>query len=710
MSSYDEHVEQVEKTDENLGYHPSKEIRLARRRVWDRYQAMRNDSIRKEAEKDWELGDKMFMQYTEPSDPDDWRANFVLPDGFAAIQADMQEKIDRKSRPLLRPVGSSDKGIAEFSNSIMSYNMDRTNFDFQYYLAKQSAAIRGTAFLYDYYRIDEREVQDATGVKDGVLTYTKKTIIDFDDDYTEWVQNEFIFLDPAADHIDKCKDGIRREILDIHEFKRIYSIKKDFRDVDKVRAGGDLSRTAYFRMAQDLTADDVEILHYYNRALDCYDVLANNILIRKGPIPFKHKELPFTPIYHYIVPGRMYGLGIPKVIYHLTEERRSLRMLNLDRQKMQINKMFLMDDRVDMDDEDMVVRPHGVAEINTNGVPINQVVYPLEYGDVPASYFRTEEILLEDIRRAHGLDDRIQGVNVGGTATEAAILKESSLKRVNLLAQLAELDPIKRIGKLKWSNIQFFYPAPRVERVLKDNKEIENKTYKEITVDGKEFKIEKTAEGETKLAMTDIEGVSTFKLNAKMAKFMEGDFDVVIDAEAHNVLSKPIQQAKTTEMVNLIMNDPLLSQEVEPNKVVRQLLKVNDFSEKDWLKTDKGREQMKEAAEWENRVMAAGNFLSPTKGATIEHTEEHLNYTKTSEFEQLPEETQEIIMQHITGEHDANPATGSVADLMGGAPAPAPDLGGGGLPPQIQPADLSPSTVNGEEPNGNGGDAPIALQ
>ena len=84
----------------------------------------------------------------------------------------------------------------------------------------------------------------------------------------------------------------------------------------------------------------------------------------------------------------------------LSEERKSIRNLNMDRQKMQLNKMFLHNSSFDIDDEDLVTRPHGLISVDTNGQDVRQSLVPVEYGDVPPSYFRTEEILLEDIRRA----------------------------------------------------------------------------------------------------------------------------------------------------------------------------------------------------------------------------------------------------------------------------------------------------------------------
>ncbi len=693
--------------DAKAGYSPGKKTRKIRAMIWSRYNAMKDDSGRKEAEAEWEDGDKQFRMYTPPKSTEDWRANFVLPDGFAAVQADAQEKIDRKSRPLLRAVGDDDGAKSAYGNSIMNHNMNRTGFDYQYFLAKYSAAIRGTSFLWDNWRTDQREVMDPVDVnEDGTLKYEKKTITDFDDDFTEWVENEWIFLDPAGDHIEKKRDCVRREILDIDEFTRIYGDRPDFKDTDKVKPGGELTRTAYFRQEADIDDREVEVLHYYNRSTDRYDALANNVVVREGYLNTKHKELPVTPIYHYYVPGRFWGFGIPRVIQSQTDERTTLRRMRVDRAKLQTNQMFFVDDRVDLDEEDTVSRPGGFIEINTGGVPLGNVVMPITHPDTPVSSYKEEELMLEDIRRAHGIDDRIQGVNVGGTATEAALLKESSLKRVNLIAQLAEMDALRRVGKIKWSNLQFFSPASTIVRITEDNEDRDRKTYRTITAEGQKFEItEDPATGKKQLKVNPIDGSSSFQLDPKHASFMEGDWDYVVDAEAFTVLSKPIQQAKITELLTLVAGVPSFLAELDAKKSMKRVYEIFDEKPKNWLKgSGRTSEEWRTLAEKENIVMSKGIMLDATEGAPPEHTEVHLDFAKSAEFEKLPEGIKAIFTFHIQGEHDNNPATGSFAEAAaaaGGAnptgnPVGAPAAPGG---PAIQSADMTPSTVSGEASN-----------
>lgn len=706
-------------SDLNDNYQPNKTERDVRRKVWQRYNDMKDDPIRKDAEAEWDMADIMYRQWVPVPDDDDWRTNLILPDAFAGIQAQMQETIDRKSRPIARPVEDSDETLAAFYNALLNHNMDRTDFDLQYYYAKNSAAIRGTAFLFEYYRLDKRKVKDPDSVdEDGNIVYKDKEIIDFDDTYTEHIDQYSIFVDNRVSHVDKAMDMVRREIMDVDEFKRVYGMKADFisKNVSKVSAGGDLGQKAFFQMPDDMDKNEVEILHYYNRATDEYNVLANNVIIRMGPLPYKHKELPLGVIYQYNIPGRFYGMGIPKIVYSLTEERRSLRMLNLDRQKLQINQMVFIADNVDLDDDELYSRPGGIVKINTGGNSVQQSVVPMQTGDVPASYFRTEEILLEDIRRAHGIDDRIQGNSAGGTATEAAILKESSQKRINLIAQLSEMDGLRRIGKLKWSNIQFFYPAPRVEDITEDNEKKQRKTYRKISAQGKQFTVVKDEEGNQVLQMNDIAGTSSFQLNKSMARFLEGDDDITIDVEAHVVLSKPIQQAKITEMFNTLLANPNIIPILDLDKASRRYIEVNDEDPKNWLRGgDIDPAQQRLQAQFENSIMLAGYPLPGTPGATEEHTEVHIDETNSAAYaEAIAANPQiaEIFRMHILTEHENNPATGSAAEAMqagtqqaGGMPEipgeGAGDAGGSNNPanqpvtPEVQPADLQPSTVTG---------------
>lgn len=709
------------KEDNNLSddygkYNPSKKEREIRRRVYQRWLEVRDDPQRKQAEKDWDEAQKQYRMYVPEIDPDDWRSHLELPDAFSAIQVHMQETVERYSRPLLVNVEETDRGKESFWNSIMNWNMNRTDFDIEYYKAKLYAAITGTAFLKTYYRVEKREVMDPTSVgEDGEIKYTKKIKVDHDDNYTEWISNEWVFIDPGAVSIDKAIDCFEREILPIEAFHEKYENLPGFRNVELVKAGGDVGRTTFFQTPTDLMADEVEILHYKNRNRDCDEVVANNIVISYGPLRTKHKELPYSVVYHYRVPGRFWGLGVPKVVFYLSEERKAIRRLNLDRQKIQISGFWLHNSAFDLDDEETEARPGGFLSVETNGQPLANVIQKVDMGDVSTSYFRTEEILLEDIRRAHGIDDRIQGVQSGGTATEAAILKESALKRVNMIAILAEKDTMKRVGRLAWSNIRFFYKAGRYKDIYLPSDKKPRVQSRPIVLDGVSFNLEKDpATQKMSLLASEAEGRRIFTVDKNTIGYLDGDFDVQMDGAAFTPWSKAIKQAKTTEMITTIASTSELMAEADPHKILKRYAEINDEDPKNWMKNSKDAETLLEMADLENAVMKEGQPLKGTEGADENHTLEHIRYTESAEFATLSPVIQEIFRNHILEEHDNNPKTGSSAELLApfdvdgdgipddpamagsqatveGAPAPSiqPNVAG-----QVQMADMQPANMN----------------
>lgn len=696
-------------------YRPNKRSRLIRRKVYERFYELRDDPERKKAETEWEIADKEFEMYVEPrdtTDPNDWKANLHLPDAFSAIESQEQERIERKSRPHVIPTEESDEPIADFANAVLTYNMNTTGFDYQYYMAKLSAASRGTAFLCDYYRLEKRKVKYPKSLnQDGEIEYEEKEIIDFDDDYTEWKPAEFIYIDEKAKHIEEAVDGIEREIINIDEFHRKYGEKPGFFDTKYVYAGGDTHTSNIFRYPKDINEQDVEVLKYYNRSTDSYWIVANNVTIYDSPLPSQHKELPWAVVYQYRRPGHFWGFGIPKVIHMLSEERRTIRNMNIDRQKIIIGGAFLHNSSFDIDDEDTVLSPGKIITVDTNGQPVNQAITQLNMGDVPPSSFKTEEIIQEDIRRGTGIDDRIAGVNVGGTATEAAILKESSLKRVNMISITDEMDAIIRIGKLKWSNIQFHYSTPRINKILEENEEREEAIYRTITIKNKRFTIEND-DGNKQLKMEDIKGMSSLKLDKSFSKYLDKTYDIAVDADVFTPISKAIEQTKKTELFSLFMANPATMANMDIAAAQADILEVNNIKPDKWLKQSISKKDMQQLAEAENMIMSSGQPLSGTEGATEDHTLVHLMFTKTPDFQAATPEIQQIIMDHILQEHDANPATGAAADLMGAyglAPQPGggPEVPGMNTPfavgagntsqPQAQVADLQPTNFANPE-------------
>lgn len=671
-------------------YKPNKDDRKIRAHIWDRYQRMKDDIMRKEAERDWEQADKLSRLWRPERDPDDWRADIRLPDAFAAIQTHLQETIGVKIRPSLKPQEGSDTPLAFWGNGIMTYNMDRTGYDFETIKCFNCAASRGTAFSVEEYFYETRTVKDPDSVENGILQYKTREIVDKDDTFTRHWPNERIFIDEAATCIEEAEDCILEERMRLDTFHMKYGSRSDCYNTDKVIPCASISPKSNFFQRQDddpMDGDYVQVLRYYNKMTDSYQILANTVVISDEPIPYKHKELPVAIWNYYPVEGRIYGMGIPKIIAPTQEEREAIRNLSLDRQKMHLNKMFLVSDLFDIDEDEATTRPHGFIHVNSGGLSLDQVIKPLEYGDVPGSSVRMDDTLRDDEQRVTGIDDRSQSVNVGGTATEAAILTEQSQKRINLINTLTGMSTVERIGKLKWSNIQFFYPAPRIEQITEDDqdkaeegddntdekgKPKTKKTYRTVGIDGMNFEIEQNGDGKKELKMNEVTGTASFKLDDTHARFFDGDWDIRIQWDIKAVMPQAIRQSKAMELFNGMMGNPVAMQEMNVRRAMKDIIMEYDFDPKTWM-TDKGKtiDQQQAQAYWENLVMMKGVALDPTEDADEQHTLVHLQFTESDFYKGFVAQNPgiaSIFQRHIMGENENGPG-GAAAGGTSGAPA-----------------------------------------
>lgn len=674
-------------TGYTYNYTPNKSDRKIRRNIWDRFQRMKDDPLRHEAERDWEIADKLARMWRPERDPDDWRADIRLPDAFAAIQTHLQETIGVKIRPSLKPQEGSDTPLAFFGNGIMTYNMDRTGYDLETIKCINCSASRGTAFSVEEYLYETRTVKDPTSVSNGQLQYEEKEIVDKDDTFMKQWPNERIFIDEAATNIEEAEDMILEERMRFDTFTTKYGTREDCYNTDMVVPCASLSeRTNFFQRSDDdpMDGDYVQVLRYYNKMTDSYQILANTVVICDQPIPFKHKELPAAIWNYYPVEGRIYGLGIPKIIAATQEEREAIRNLTLDRMKMAISKMFLVNDLFDIDEDEATTRPHGFIHVNSGGLPLGDVIQPLEYGDIPASAIRIDDMLTQDEQRVTGIDDHAQNVQTSGTATEASILTEQAQKRINLINTLTGMMTIERIGKLKWSNIQFFYPAPRVERIVEDDEEEakEHKVYRNIAVDGMSFDIESNDTGGQQLKMNDITGTGSFQLDNKHARFMDGDWDVRIQWDIKAVMPQAIRQSKVMELFNGLLANPMTAQEMNIPRAMKDVIMEYDYDPKTWM-SNKGKtiDQQQAQAYWENLVMMKGVALDPTTDADEQHTMMHLQWTQSQFYQNFiatnpqGQAIDAIFKRHIMGENENGPGGGTMGQTQA-----APGAGMGGEP------------------------------
>jgi hypothetical protein len=273
---------------------------------------------------------------------------------------------------------------------------------------------------------------------------------------------------------------------------------------------------------------------------------------------------------------------------------------------------------------------------------------------------------------------------MGGTATEASILKEATMKRINAQNLYNEMDALVRLGILRLENIKFFYSVPKFEKIT--GKDDVKEKYRTIAVKGKEYQLDEMGG----LVVEEKEGVSNFTLNKDFMKFLERDYDIVVRADSSYVVSKPVMQSKFTEMVDRITANPLFQLEADAKKLLKRYIEIMDEDPNEIMKEPRDTEEMQFLAQMENDVMMGGYPLPPTQGATMEHNQVHLNYAQSAEAQQNDEVLLQILETHIRGEALE---MGAMMPEEGGAP----DMGSQLPDPNMNPVDIMPNNPQGAE-------------
>ena len=181
-----------------------------------------------------------------------------------------------------------------------------------------------------------------------------------------------------------------------------------------------------------------------------------------GPNIFKHKQLQFAKSIDVNRLDRFYGKGEPELLDSIQDELNTLRRMIIDRNHLDIDKSFLVSQNTMLNDEDLIARPHAMIPVDDP-----KSVQALEYGDLPLSVDRTLKSIQEDSIRVTGIDDRFQSLQRSpSTATEAAILKESTIKRIKMKISNLEAGFLVDIGRMRVSNIIQFYSQPKLEKIV----------------------------------------------------------------------------------------------------------------------------------------------------------------------------------------------------------------------------------------------------
>jgi len=663
-------------------YNPSEAERETIKFVYNRKFDMESSPDRQDAMKD---ADKWEKQYegrmgwkAKDSQKEEWQSRHTVPLSLSIVETALSELTEQNMRPLVLPRGTEDEAKARVMQRIFDYSWEVSDSDMLTYEALKDALMFGTAITQEYYLKDMKKITDT---KDG--KESERTVAEYDDVMGEIVKLQDFYVDEKARGFTgsfAVRDCIRRYIQNVDDIKLFFDNDtwNKLGNVKYVKAGGDTNYYEFYQPPQGINTDkECEVLWYWARSpRDRLVIVANDVLLFDGSNPYKHKQLPFVRWIDIKRTHRFYGKGECELLESIQDESDTMRRMLIDRAHLDIDKMFLVSDRLAFSDEDLMARPHGM-------IPVGDVnsAKPVEYGDVPRSVEVQLQHLSDDGIISTGINPRAQALPQAGTATEAAMLKEATLKRLRLKVWLMKRESLIRLARLRTSNILQFYPQPKMEKIIGDRQtqayeaeiaKLKNQgllvekgrdmfrmDFRTIPLENETMNFD-TKTGEPKLETKP--GRDFFLARPEYYLPMaRGGYDIKFDASSNLEISKPLMRTQGLELFDrLFMIAQTFPGSYDPVKLGDKTAQLYDY-DPNALKPDQAiqdeqsqrLEQMIELAGLENKQMMQGRPVPPTPFASPAHTRVHLEFMNSDEFQkQFPAEDPRtnIFTDHVVGE------------------------------------------------------------
>lgn len=664
-------------------YNPSGDERQTLKHVYDRYYKMKDNRTFNNYgnwEDRWDNWEKQWMAWRPPKDTNDWQSDIFIPITTSTVEAILSEVVDQELIPWVVERGAEDSAKAKVMNAILKASWENAKSNVALHDIMKDALIFGTGIGQEYYWRQPRIIKNQNG-KDV-------SVFDYDDVYLEPVRLWDFFIDERARSFTGpygAQDCIRRYIMDYDDFRTFFSgpIWDNMGNAEKVRPGGDINYYEFFKPPERMEkSHEVEVLWYWNKPDDLLCIVANEVAVTLKPNPYRHKQLPFVRAVDIKVPYQFYGKGEAELLVSIQEELNTLRRMVIDRNHLDIDKPVFVSDTLTIEDEDTIVRPHGAIPVGD----VNAIKFP-EYSDIQQSIFKSLDMLNDDRIRITGMDERLQGLATGGTATEAAILKEATLKRIAMKLWHIKNDTLIDIGRLRVENIMQFYSQPKLQEIVDDKDLAKAEAQKSVVnVDGKKYsadyrtirlKDEKLTENditkEPKLEKT--KGYSFFTATPSLFLPERGGYDISFKATIDIPLSKPLQQQKTDEMYDRLSRNPAVDQW----KLAEAELKSRDFDPDEFKKQEAPQtadsqtgimlKKMVDLAGMENSEMMKGKPIPPTAYASVVHTQIHVQFMLSDAFKKdANNKVVQLFTNHVVGEiaaqHQRQGMTGNTAEDM----------------------------------------------
>lgn len=443
-------------------YKPSKKEKD--RIIWlqDRWEEVDSAYKKKHLDDLWNKIDKQYLPHKwTQTGLQGWQSKNAKNIAFTKVQTAVSIMIDQNPERQLFAKSKAGEAKLPIWKSLLDYTDDVGNAREQWKDFIFDLSAYGTSMGQEYWRYEERDV---------TIDGEKQKRIDFNNPYWRCLPIREVRLDEKAKSWnarseDYPRDWFRRRVMDFEDFKRRYPEER-FPDVKYCRPGGDLKDEREMKTIIDVGKDQIEVLYYENWVEDKCSILANGVLIKDIPLPFKHKKLSlFGSNFWKRSTEDIYGLGIPEVIEGDETLIDKINNTNMDQILLDIYKVLIVGMGEEVEDEELALEPNKILRLRNPEVA-KWLTSGEQAGRTKFDAFAAVEKVKDDIDEKTGVTKQLAGALMGKTATETAINREAGLRRLKTPLDYVE-SAMDWQSKLRVAMIKQIYELPVGEKEFK---------------------------------------------------------------------------------------------------------------------------------------------------------------------------------------------------------------------------------------------------
>jgi hypothetical protein len=481
----------------------------------DAFQAAQD--ARQQHEDEWLRHYRLYRSHVEKN-KGDWRSKLFIPYVFTQIETVLPRLVASLPSPIVYPVGPEDTAGAKKMEQVLQWAADRSNLDLSLVQMFWSGLVYGTGVMKirpgreyadRYLKVPEmedvvvqvpmevgmgnggptRDLAGAPMMRDAVAgqrptgkNVTEHQQIDsYVGPYGDPVDIWNVYPAPEAADIQsarylihrawmprswvqkRIKDGTFKVGADVAE-SDLWSTDDDprFRRLSRVGYGGG--------RANDRTAKMNQLWDYWTEDGIVTTVLNERWVVRRIRNPYRHGGYPFARIVDHLVPFEFWGIGECATLEALQTFANALWNSRIDQLRMVLNRMFMLDEQAIVDPREITrLRPGGFVRVNNpNGLPIQNIIAPIDFGEVTQSaYLEAQEIerIIERTGAVSGYQTGVDAPSQNDTATGVALISEQGNARFSQKIKMAELTGLRDIMRQYGAVLQQFTPPDMQMRV-----------------------------------------------------------------------------------------------------------------------------------------------------------------------------------------------------------------------------------------------------